>query len=94
MNTNSKEFGKCESTVDCFELAENAFIPVNSIYLADAVKQISSPKFPIIITGKTIQITDGKFFCIISQLKDPAKKLPQSEIKQIDPPTVDVTNAA
>ena len=94
LTAESKEFGKCESTIDCFELAENAFIPVNSIYLADAVKQISSPKSPIIITSNTIQITDGKFFCIIAQLKDPAKKLPQSEIKQIDPPTVDVTTAA
>lgn len=90
----SKEFGKCESTIDCFKLTENAFIPVNSIYLANAVKQISSDRFPIIITDRLIQITDGKFFYILAQLRDAEKQLPQSEIKQIDPPTVDVTTAA
>lgn len=94
LTAESKEFGKCESVIDCFELAESAFIPVNASPLADAVKQISSNKFPIIITDRDIQITDGNFFFILTQLKDATKQLPQSEIEQIDPPTINVTNAA
>ena len=90
----SEEFGKCASTIDCFKLVESAFVSVNSIYLANALKQISSDKFPIIVTDRFIQITDGKFLYIVTQIKDAKKKLQQSEVKQVDPPTIDATTAA
>ena len=86
----SKDFGKCESTIDCSNLTENAFVSVDSVYLANAVNQIANAEFSIIITDCTVQITNGNFSYITCQTDHVRKKLSECEPKQIDPPTVDV----